>query len=166
MINKQKVATLFTKYSIGNPMSRVTTVDRSGSDPASQKTNTVSHHTVPVHITATIPEPCRKARLPDMNTTAPSPAAVVHADNARITTQKSGAGYARITTQNSPGAQTSHTRTESTQHATPEETRKRTRRVQFVDLITPPSDNTIVAASPHKLAQGKRRKLMEPAPWM
>ena len=154
MINKQKVATLFTKYSIGNPMSRITTVDRSGSDPASQKTNTVSHHTVPVHITATIPEPCRKARLLDMNITAPSPASVVHADNARIMTQ------------NSPGAQTSCTRTESNQHAPQEETRKRTRRLQFVDLIIPASDSTILAASPHKLAQGKRWKLMEPAPCM
>ena len=55
---------------------------------------------------------------------------------------------------------------EPTQHTPRKRTRKRLRRVQFVDLITLPSGSTTPIASPHKLAQGKRRKLIEPAPWM
>jgi hypothetical protein len=45
---------------------------------------------------------------------------------------------------------------------------KEIRKVQFIDLasVDPASCRTIPVASPRKLAQGKRRKLMEPAPWM
>ena len=54
------------------------------------------------------------------------------------------------------------------QHAPRAMTRKRTRKVQFLDLASadPASRPTTLVASPHKCAQGKRRKLTEPAPWM
>jgi hypothetical protein len=92
-----------------------------------------------------------------------------------------GADYARITTQNYPRAiHTDPTETDECvvrhdvasartvcahvaqlQHVPHVITRKEARKVQFVDLASadPASLSTIPVASPHKLAQGKRRKL-------
>jgi hypothetical protein len=57
-----------------------------------------------------------------------------------------------------------------TQHVQHYVTRKVTwkgiRKVQFQELPPPNPIIHIAVASPHKLAQGKRQKLMDPAPWM
>ena len=98
------------------------------------------------------------------------------------------ASYARITTQNylratdteptathgletrsdTTSARTVHAQAAPVPHTLRAMTRKRTRTLQFLDLDSANSHSrpTIPAPSPHKLAQGKRRKLMEPAPWM
>jgi hypothetical protein len=62
----------------------------------------------------------------------------------------------------------SHAQAAHSMHATRATTRNETRKVQFLDIARPDpaSLTTIPIASPHKRAQGKRRKLMELAPWM
>ena len=67
------------------------------------------------------------------------------------------------------GMMTSRVPDEPTHGERPQVTRKETRKVKFSDAF--PDASTTVAsvttvASPHKVAQGKRRKLMEPAQWM
>ena len=173
MINKQNVTTtLFTKYSIVNPMSHITTANESRLNPKLLNRNAVGQHTVPVTTEVLpVPEECHRVLPPDRNATVQLPYVAVRptydptgphvAGHVRFPTENSGAGYARITTQNSPGAQT--------QHAPQTGTRIRTRNIQFIELGTPDSDSTTPVGgitSPHKVAQGKRRKLMEPAPWM
>ena len=151
-------------------MSHVTTATESRSNPKLLNRSTVSQRTVPVNTYVLVPEECHRALPPDRDFTVQMSYAAVRltykptgphfAGHARFTTENSGAGNARITTQNSPGAQAQHV---------PQETQKRARRVQFIELGAPNSDSTtpvVVITSPHKLAQCKRRKLMEPAPWM
>jgi hypothetical protein len=67
-----------------------------------------------------------------------------------------------------PLAPRAHAQAAHSVYATRAITRKETRKVQFLDLASPDpaSLTTIPIASPHKRAQGKGRKLMEPAPWM
>ena len=69
---------------------------------------------------------------------------------------------------NTASARTVHAPVGPIQHAPRAMTRKRTRKVQFLDLASadPASCTTTLVASPHKQAQAKRRKLMEPGPWM
>ena len=106
-------------------------------------------------------------------------------------TQPAGAGVAQIMTQNWPGAKvtkptavtgclklyagqagakTSQEPAGLTQHVQHYVTRKTTwagtRKVQVEESPPPNPIIHTAVASPHKVAQGRRQKLMDPAPWM
>jgi hypothetical protein len=185
VINRQKLAApLLTKYSVVNPMAPTTTAFESRSYPA-QRRSTVSQRKVPGLAIIPAPVTGREARTPDLalRGTVQTSHSAVRAPTY-ILPNPLGADYARITTQNYPRAiytdpterdkcevrhDVASARTACAPGAQlPHAPRVITRKVQFVDLASanPASRSTIPEASPHKRAQGKRRKLMEPAPWM
>ena len=147
---------------------------------------TVSQKVVPVRQMVLASEECTTALPPTSAKQGTVQKSYTAMRATRAQTKPASAGVARITTQNSPGAtdteltadtvsletiretagaKTSHEPADSTQHEPPQETRKRTRTVQSLDLGTLQTRNNPIV-SPHKLAQGKRRKLMSPSPWM
>ena len=188
MINRQKLAApLLTKYSVVNPMAPSSTASESRSYPALR--STVSQRKAPGLAIVPAPVTGREARTPELallGTVQTSHSAVCAP--TYVLPNPLGADDARITTQNYPRAiHTAPTETHEyvvrhdvasartvcapaarLPHAPRVITRKETRKVQFIDLasVDPASCRTLPVASPHKLAQGKRRKLMEPAPWM
>ncbi len=188
MINRQKLAApLFTKFSVVNPMAPTTTALESRSYPALR--SIISQRKVPGLAIVPAPVTGREARTPELALlgTVQTSHSAVRAPTY-VLPNPLGADYARITTQNYPRAR--HTATTETHeyvvrhdvarartvcahaarlpHAPRVITRKETRKVQFIDLasVDPASRRMLPVASPHKPAQGKRRKLMEPAPWM
>ena len=185
MITRQKLATPpFTQYSLVNPMLHPSTYSRLNPTLALA---TVSQKTVPAYKDVLVPEGCSTAPPPAVahSGTVQKSRAAMRTMHARASTV--GARSKRIATQSSPGAQnteistntrclelrkdaagarTSYERDDPTQHEPPQATRKRSRRVQFLDLEISHPGTIIPVASPHRLAQGKRRKLMEPASWM
>jgi hypothetical protein len=103
-IFRQKVATpIFTKFSIVNPMSQPTTTADFRLNPAPELT-TFSQKTVPVRHRILAPEECTRALPPAIAQAG----ALQKLDTAmratRALIQPAGAGVARITTQNWPGA--------------------------------------------------------------
>ena len=80
-------------------------------------------------------------------------------------------GQAGSKTSREPAGLTQHVHQYVTRKVTREGTRKLqfvegTRKLQFAELPPTSSMTHSAVASPHKIAQGKRRKLMDPAPWM
>ena len=176
---------MFTKFSLVNPMPQITTNAEFRLNPALRRAP-VSQKVVPVRQMVLASEECTTALPPTSAKQGTVQKSYTAMRATRAQTKPASAGVARITTQNSPGAtdteltadtvsletiretagaKTSHEPADSTQHEPPQETRKRTRTVQSLDLGTLQTRNNPIA-SPHKLAQGKRRKLMNPSPWM
>ncbi len=187
MRRRQRLAApLLTKNSLVNP---TTTASESRSYPALRR-STVSQSNVPGLAIVPAPVTDREARTPDLalrGTVQTSNSAVCAP--TYVLPNPLGADYARITTQNYPRAiHTDPTETYAgvvrhdvasartvcappaqLPHAPRVITRIKPRKVQFSDLASadPASPSTIPVASQHKKrAQGKRKKLMEPAPWM
>ena len=94
---------MFTNFSIVNPMSQLTTTAYVRLNPAPELT-TVSQKTVPVRHRVLAPEECTRALPPAIVQAS----ALQKLDTAmratRARTQPTGAGVARITSQNWPGA--------------------------------------------------------------
>jgi hypothetical protein len=182
VINRQKLAArLLTKYSFVNPMAPTSTASESRSYPALRR-STVGQRKVPGLAIRSDPETGREAQTPDLvallGTVQTSHAAVCAP--TYVLPNPLGADYARITTQNYPRAiHTAPTETHEyvgrhdvpsartvcapaarLPHAPRLIARKETRKVQFIDLasVDTASCRMLPVASPHKLAQGKRRK--------
>jgi hypothetical protein len=190
VISKQKLeAPLLTKYSIVNPMAPTTTALESRSYPALRR-STISQRNAPVLAMVPAPVTGQEARPPDLALIR----GAVQTSHSAVRTptyvlpNPLGTGYARITIQNYPratdtdptetdesaicnnaaSARTAQAQAAQRPHAPRAMTQKETRKIQFLDQASadPASHTTIPVASPHKRAQGKRRKWMEPAPWM
>ena len=156
-------------------MSQPTTTADVRLNPAPELT-TVSRKTVPVRHRVMAPEECTRA-LPSAITQAGARQKLDTAMRVtRARTQPAGAGVARITTQNWPGAKVTNLTAGTdclqlytgqagaqpaqepaglTQHVQHYVTRKGTRKVQFQELPLPNPIILIAVASPHKLAQRK-----------
>jgi hypothetical protein len=76
--------------------------------------------------------------------------------------KKLNAGQAGAKTPQDPAGQTQHVQ----HYVTRKSTREGTRKVQVEELPPPNQIIHTAVASPHKVAQGKRQKLMDPALWM
>jgi hypothetical protein len=169
-------------------MAPSTTALESRSNPTLRQ-STGSQRIVPALTAAPVPVKDQEARPPDvaLRCTVQTSYSSVRT-SAYALPNPLGAGYARSTTQNSPSvtdtdrtdadgsevvnnvasARTTHAPAGPIPHVLRERSRNRTRNLQFLDLARsdPPSNTTMPVASPHKRAQGKRRKWMEPALWI